>query len=105
MSLQLDQTKTALVLIDLQHGIVALPVQPHAASKVVEKPSSMADSFWKKGSPVVYVRVDLANMLPVTVDVSHSDPNAVVPLSHLNWFPTQASRRTICFAVQFGAQY
>ena len=81
MSLQLDPTKTALVLIDLQHGIVALPVQPHASREVVEQSRSMADSFRKKGSPVVYVRVDLANMLPVIVDVSRSDPNTVVPPS------------------------
>lgn len=79
MSLQLDPTKIALVLIDLQHGIVALPVQPHASSTVVEKSRSMANSFRKKGSPVVYVRVDLANMLPAIVDVSHSDPTGVIP--------------------------
>jgi hypothetical protein len=33
MSLQLDCHKTALVLIDLQYGIVNLPVQPHAAGR------------------------------------------------------------------------
>jgi nicotinamidase-related amidase len=79
MSPILDPIKTALVLIDLQHGIVAFPAQPHASSKVVERSRSMAESFRKKGSPVVYVRVDLSDMLPIIVDVSHSDPNAVIP--------------------------
>ena len=34
MPLQLDQHKTALVLVDLQYGIVVLPVQSHAATTV-----------------------------------------------------------------------
>ena len=49
--------KTALVVIDLQNGIVALPtVQP--ANEVVKYASALADAFRRHGLPVVLVSVD-----------------------------------------------
>jgi nicotinamidase-related amidase len=33
--LQLDPQKTALILIDLQHGIVSMEAQPYATKSVV----------------------------------------------------------------------
>ncbi len=75
MAMEIEPRKTALVLIDLQHGITAMPVQPHSAEAVVSAARSLAEKFREKGSPVAYVRVDLNNMLPLIVDVSHGDPN------------------------------
>lgn len=49
--------KTALVVIDLQKGIVALPVAPHPATAVVERSARLADAFRKRGLPVVLVNV------------------------------------------------
>jgi nicotinamidase-related amidase len=48
--------KTALVIIDLQKGIVALPTA-HPASGVVERASALADAFRSHGLPVVLVNV------------------------------------------------
>ena len=93
MPLHLDPNKTALVLIDLQKGIVGLPVQPHAAVAVVQAGRSLADALREKGGTVVYVRVDLANMLPLIVDLTYGDPNAApVPASASKLVPEAGFR-------------
>jgi nicotinamidase-related amidase len=48
--------KTALVLIDLQNGIVALPTV-HPADEVVKHAGALADAFRAHGLPVVLVNV------------------------------------------------
>jgi len=55
--------KTALVLIDMQKGIVALPVA-HPIAGVIEKTAKLADAFHKAGRPVVLVNVDPAKFKP-----------------------------------------
>ncbi|MGV9664416.1 hydrolase [Nocardia niigatensis] len=52
--------KTALVLIDLQRGIVAAPTQPHTADEVVRRGTELVKAFRDKGLPVVLVRVTFA---------------------------------------------
>ncbi|MFE6164108.1 isochorismatase family protein [Streptomyces sp. NPDC056486] len=51
----LDPT-TALVLVDLQKGITALPTA-HPAAEIVERSARLADAFRERGLPVVLVRV------------------------------------------------
>jgi nicotinamidase-related amidase len=48
--------KTALVVVDLQKGIVGLPTV-HPADTVVERSARLAAAFRAKGLPVVLVRV------------------------------------------------
>ncbi|WP_326788056.1 hydrolase [Streptomyces sp. NBC_00151] len=65
--------RTALVLIDLQHGIVGNPgLAPHAAADVVERSVRLADAFRGHGLPVVLVRVtaaaDGADAVPGRID-------------------------------------
>ncbi|MEV5685967.1 MULTISPECIES: isochorismatase family protein [unclassified Streptomyces] len=48
--------RTALVLVDLQKGIVALPTA-HPAADVVAHAAALADAFRAKGLPVFLVRV------------------------------------------------
>ncbi|MFE8954467.1 isochorismatase family protein [Streptomyces althioticus] len=55
----LDPT-TALVVIDLQNGVLAAPGTPHASSDVLERTVALADAFRGKGLPVVLVRVTAA---------------------------------------------
>lgn len=55
--LRLDPRRTALVLIDLQKGIVARPAEPHAAGDVLARARRLADRFRALGAPVVLVRV------------------------------------------------
>ncbi|RVW01067.1 hydrolase [Rhodococcus xishaensis] len=55
----LDPT-TALVLIDLQRGIVATPTVPHTAAEVISHSVALADAFRSHGLPVILVRVTAA---------------------------------------------
>ncbi|MGC9599528.1 MAG: hydrolase [Minisyncoccia bacterium] len=52
-----DKTKTALVVIDLQKGIVGRPCGPHESGLVVKNASALARAFRKNGMPVFLVRV------------------------------------------------
>ncbi|WP_213879387.1 isochorismatase family protein [Pseudomonas sp. dw_358] len=82
MTIQLDPSKTALVLIDLQAGIVGLPVQPLAAQDVLKASRTLAQACRRAGACVVYVRVDLSNMLPLSVDHAlHGPSDQPIPAS------------------------
>ena len=43
--MQLDAKTTALILIDLQRGILAMPLAPHSAATVYERSRRLADRF------------------------------------------------------------
>jgi nicotinamidase-related amidase len=68
----LDARRTALVLIDLQNGIVGLSLAPRSGSDVVATASGLARTFRAAGAPVVLVRVgwagDFADALKQPVD-------------------------------------
>lgn len=70
--MQLDAKTAALVLIDLQKGVLAMPVAPHPAAAVNERSMRLAQRFRAAGSLVVRVRVsfsrDLADALRPPVD-------------------------------------
>jgi nicotinamidase-related amidase len=52
---------TALVVIDLQNGIVGNPgLAPYPAAEVVERAARLADAFRERSLPVVLVRVTAA---------------------------------------------
>ena len=53
----LNSEKTALVLIDLQQGIVGLDVVPRSGKDVLANAIMLAEAFRAKGSLVVLVRV------------------------------------------------
>lgn len=56
MALTTLDAKTALILIDLQRGIVALPTA-HPTGEVVKRSAVIADAFRRHGLPVVLVNV------------------------------------------------
>lgn len=58
--LSLDPQSTALVLIDLQRGIVARETGPRTAREVVSMARRLAERCRKIGAPVVLVRVSFA---------------------------------------------
>ena len=55
--LTLDPATTALVLIDLQYGIVGLNVQPQSGADVVARCRRLAEAFRGVNAPVVLVTV------------------------------------------------
>ncbi len=69
----LDAKTTALVAIDLQRGVVALPTAPRSGAKVVRQTVLLADALRAKGGLIVWVRVapaaDGKDMLRPIVDV------------------------------------
>jgi nicotinamidase-related amidase len=58
--LELAAAKTALVVIDLQAGILSRPVAPHASADVLERSAKMCEQFRAVGAQVVLVRVSFA---------------------------------------------
>ena len=56
-NLSIDPRTTALVLIDLQYGIVAMDVHPQQSSAVVAQAKTLADAFRAAQAPVVWVTV------------------------------------------------
>ncbi|WP_217168291.1 hydrolase [Streptomyces sp. AC512_CC834] len=52
--------RTALVVIDLQAGIVGAPTQPYSGAEVVARSAELADAFRARDLPVVLVRVSFA---------------------------------------------
>ncbi|MGK5741054.1 hydrolase [Micromonospora sp. URMC 103] len=60
MALTTLDPRSALVLIDLQRGIVGAPTAPYPAAEVVARGVQLADAFRAQGLPVVLVRVTFA---------------------------------------------
>jgi len=56
----IDKSKTALVVIDLQKGIVGRPTAPHAPELVVKNAAALADACRENAIPVFLVRVALS---------------------------------------------
>jgi nicotinamidase-related amidase len=79
MSLTGLNPNVALVAVDLQHGIVGLPVVPNSAEAVVRKTATLARTFRAVGAPVVFVRVshepDGGAALQPRVDEPAAAPN------------------------------
>lgn len=53
----IDKSRTALVVIDLQKGIVKRETAPYPPDAVVKNASALAEAFRKNGMPVFLVRV------------------------------------------------
>jgi nicotinamidase-related amidase len=58
MTLTTIDEKTALVVIDLQNGIAAYPVQPYTSAEVIARTAELAAEFRAHGAPVVLVHVN-----------------------------------------------
>ena len=58
--IRLDPSTTALVLIDLQNGIVGMPLAPHSGSDVLAVSKILATRFRAAKSKVVLVTVGFA---------------------------------------------
>lgn len=60
MALTTLDERTALVVVDLQKGIVGAPTTPYSGPEVVARSVELADAFRAHGLPVVLVRVSAA---------------------------------------------
>jgi nicotinamidase-related amidase len=70
--MKLNAKTTALVLIDLQKGILGRPLAPHSGEQVFAGATALSERFRAAGAPVVRVRVsfaaDFADALNTPVD-------------------------------------
>ena len=57
MDLKVEASRTALVVIDLQRGIVGFPSAPHPAAEVVARAARLAEAMRAAGGTVVLVHV------------------------------------------------
>ena len=81
--LRLDPKTTALILIDLQNGIVGLPLAPRTGDEAVEVGKTLTARFREAGAPVVLVNVafapDFGDALRQPVDRPMPGPAAALP--------------------------
>jgi nicotinamidase-related amidase len=80
---QLDPKTTALVLVDLQKGIVAREAAPHSGAEVLKTGIELAERFRGAGAPVVLVNVafspDFKDALRQPVDMAFTPPPGGFP--------------------------
>ncbi|MFT8736394.1 MAG: hydrolase [Zymomonas mobilis] len=62
--LSLNPETTALVLIDLQNGIINLPLEPYDGQKALSVGKNLAEKFREAGAPVFLVRVTFSDGFP-----------------------------------------
>jgi len=74
-ALSLNPRTTALVMIDLQHGIVSRPVAPYSGAQVVANAKPLADALRAKGGTVVWVHVLLNELLALPADAPGRTPD------------------------------
>jgi nicotinamidase-related amidase len=81
--IELDPKTTALVLIDLQNGIIGRPLAPRSGAEVVSTSRDLATRFRAAGAKVVLVTVgfadDYADALSVPVDQPTPYPPGGLP--------------------------
>ncbi len=80
MPITLDPARTALVLIDLQRGIVARPTEPRLPAAVIANAAKLADGLRPRGVLVVRVRVSFG---PGHALAPKSDVDQPTPLGQL----------------------
>ena len=90
--LELNAKNTALVIIDLQEGILPFAGGPHRADEVVERAAKLAKKCRQQGAPVVMVRVgwsaDFAEALKQPVDAeagAHTLPESDIEVTKRQW--------------------
>ena len=76
--LVIDKSKTALVVIDLQKGVTAMPSRPYTAQEVISHASKLVNAFRKNNMPVFLVHVEMTKetMLNVISDQTFSRPQS-----------------------------
>ncbi|MGM9484918.1 hydrolase [Roseateles sp. NT4] len=92
----LNPSQTALVLVDLQQGILGFGQAPHAAADVVRRAAVMADRFRGQGALVVRIKVgwsnDFADLLKQTTDQAAPLPVGGLPA---HWWDDPAELPTL----------
>lgn len=88
---QLSARTTALVLIDLQNGIVSPPRQPRSGAEAVAACAALAQRFRAAEAPVILVHVgfadDYSDALKQPVDAPIPRPPGGLPAGYMEFAP------------------
>jgi nicotinamidase-related amidase len=110
-TLQLDARTTALVIIDLQQGIISRETAPYPARAVIEKSARIAEKVKTAGGLIVPVHVafsaDGADRLSQPIDSPMAVPPGGIPASWAELVPEIAAfnSRVVITKRQWGAFY
>jgi nicotinamidase-related amidase len=101
MSIALDPRTTALVLIDLQKGILGSPLAPYTAAQVIENASALGRSLKEAGGTIVLVNVafasDSVDRLKQEVDAPSPVPPGGMPAGWSEFAPEIGSLQADVF--------
>ncbi|TKC81700.1 hydrolase [Trinickia terrae] len=103
-----DPKTTALVLIDLQHGNVGRPLAPYSGSAVVERCAKLAEKLREQGGTIVYVRVNVHELLHLPADAPLRAPGSPPPPAEASELVPEAGMQPSDVVVtkrQWGAFY
>jgi len=109
--LALDPRNTALVLIDVQKGVLSMPLAPHGAAQVVQNAARLGLHFDEVGALVVLVHVAFSggaiDRLSQPVDVSSPAATGGLPADWTEFAPEIAALRAgvVITKRQWGAFY
>jgi nicotinamidase-related amidase len=112
---KIDPATSALVLVDLQERIVALPTTPYSGEEALANALRLRDAFRKAGAPVVVVKVSRPDNPPGNELVFDAQDDKIVTKhtiggfanTDLDEFLRRAGVRTLVFggiATEFGVE-
>ncbi len=106
--LVIDKSKTAIVVIDLQKGITAMPSRPYSAQNVIENAAKLVNAFRKNRMAVflVHVNATAETALRPISDETSARPQAM-PADWAEFVPeiTPAGSDVVITKRQWGAFY
>jgi nicotinamidase-related amidase len=106
--LVIDKAQTALVVIDLQNGIVSQPTKPYPAQDVITNATKLANAFRKNGMPVFLVHLITTKETTLNVTSDNFSSNPADPPSEWSEFVPEiapTSTDIIITKKQWGAFY
>ena len=106
--LVIDKAKTALVVIDLQKGIVTQPTKPYLAQDVIKNASKLLNIFREKEMPVFLVHVMTTKETGLNVLSDESFPSSTAPSPDWSEFVPEISPSSTDIVItkrQWGAFY
>lgn len=77
--LRLNPATTALVLIDLQKGIVGRSLAPYSGMEVADRAITLSRKLRQAGATIIFVRLLASEVLQLPVDSPTRDPHAPPP--------------------------
>jgi len=104
----IDISRTALVMIDLQHSTVSRQLAPYSGQQVVGNCVLLAQEMRNRGGMVVYVRVLVNDMLQLPADAPLRPPGAPAPPPDASQIVPEAGVEATDFVItkrQWGAFY